>query len=143
MSSGSISDELRAKIRAQAGDHCGYCLSLQKYVLGILEIEHIIPTAKGGTNEEENLWLACRLCNSYKGVQTEAVDPLTGRTVKLFNPRQQKWSQHFQWSEDGSQIIGCTACGRATVVALQLNNIIAVTVRQQWVIAGWHPPQDR
>ncbi|MBD2358148.1 HNH endonuclease [Tolypothrix sp. FACHB-123] len=142
MSSGSISDELRAKIRAQAGDRCGYCLSLQKYVLGILEIEHIIPTAKGGTNEEENLWLACRLCNSYKGVQTEAVDLLTGRTVKLFNPRQQKWSQHFQWSEDGSQIIGHTACGRATVVALQLNNIIAVTVRQQWVMAGWHPPQD-
>jgi hypothetical protein len=143
MSSGSISEEMRAKIRVQAGDCCGYCLSIQKYVLGILEIEHIHPKAKGGTDEEENLWLACRLCNSYKGVQTEAIDPLTGRTVKLFNPRQQKWSRHFQWSEDGSQIIGRTAYGRATVVALQLNNIIAVTVRQQWVIAGWHPPQDR
>ncbi|MEH1786010.1 HNH endonuclease signature motif containing protein [Nostoc sp.] len=143
MSPGSISDEMRTKIRAQAGDRCGYCLSLQKYVLGILEIDHIIPSGKGGVDSEENLWLACRLCNSYKGVQTEAVDPLTELTVKLFNPRQQKWSRHFQWSEDGSQILGRTSQGRATVIALQLNNIIAVTVRQQWVMAGWHPPQDR
>ncbi len=142
MSPGSISDEMRTKIRAQAGDRCGYCLSLQKYVLGILEIDHIIPSGKGGLDSEENLWLACRLCNSYKGVQTEAVDPLTGRTVKLFNPRLQKWSRHFQWSEDGSQILGRTSQGRATVIALQLNNFIAVTVRQQWVMAGWHPPQE-
>ncbi|BAZ12013.1 HNH endonuclease [Calothrix sp. NIES-4071] len=33
-----------------------------------------------------------------------------------------------------------TACGRATVIALQLNNVYAVTVRQAWVSAGWHPP---
>ncbi len=38
---------------------CSYCLSQQKYVLGVLEIEHIIPKAKGGGDEEENLWLAC------------------------------------------------------------------------------------
>jgi geranylgeranyl pyrophosphate synthase len=58
----------------------------------------------------------------------------------LFNPRRQKWSRHFVWSEDGTLIIGKTACGRATVVALQLNNPIAVLVRQQWVAVGWHPP---
>jgi len=142
MTSRSISEALREKIRAQAGNRCGYCLSLQKYVLGLLEIEHIIPKAKGGTDEEENLWLACRLCNNYKGTQTSALDPLTKRQVNLFNPRKQKWSRHFQWSEDGTKIIGRTACGRTTVVALQLNNIIAVTVRQQWVMAGWHPPED-
>ncbi|EDX77729.1 hypothetical protein MC7420_3053 [Coleofasciculus chthonoplastes PCC 7420] len=105
-----------------------------------MEIEHIIPKAKGGTDEEDNLWLACRLCNSYKGIQSDAEDPLTGKRVKLFNPRKQKWSRHFAWSEDGTQILGRTACGRATVIALQLNNIVSVTVRQQWVIAGWHPP---
>ena len=55
MSSGWISEILRAKIRTQAGDQCGYCRSLQKYVLGLLEIEHIIPKAKGGTDDEDNL----------------------------------------------------------------------------------------
>jgi hypothetical protein len=44
--------------------------------------------------------------------------------------------------EDGTRIIGLTACGRATALALQLNNVIAVMVRREWVAAGWHPPAD-
>ncbi len=135
-----IPEEVRARVRLEANNQCGYCLSLQKYVLGILEIEHIIPQAAGGTNNEENLWLAYRLCNSYKGAQTHARDPVTNRRVSLFNPRQQKWSRHFTWSSDGAHITGLTACGRATISALQLNNSYAVTVRQAWVSAGWHPP---
>ncbi len=50
-----IAAELKARIRQQAGDRCGYCLSLQRYVWGTLEIEHIIPKALGGSSEEENL----------------------------------------------------------------------------------------
>ena len=142
MSSSQISEELRAKIRIEANNQCGYCRSLQKYVLGILEIEHIIPKALGGSDDEENLWLACRLCNNYKGTQTQATDPLANSKVKLFNPRKQKWSRHFAWTDDGTNIIGITACGRATTIALQLNNIYAVTVRQAWVSAGWHPPSE-
>ncbi|MBD1833804.1 HNH endonuclease [Cyanobacteria bacterium FACHB-472] len=137
----AISDEVRNQVRAQASDRCGYCRSLQKYVLGILEIDHLIPIAKGGTDDEENLWLACRLCNNYKGTQTHGRDPVTGRLIRLFNPRHQRWSRHFNWSEDRTQIIGKTICGRATVIALQLNNIIAVMVRREWVAAGWHPPK--
>lgn len=140
MSPGRISRALRAKVRAEAGDRCGYCLSPQQYVLGPLEIEHIIPQAAGGTDAEENLWLACRLCNNYKSAQTRATDPLTGRRVALFNPRRQQWSRHFAWSVDGTRIIGRTAAGRSTVVAVQLNNVIAVMVRRQWVSVGWHPP---
>lgn len=137
-----INDALKQQIRAEARNRCGYCLSLQKYVLGKLEIDHIIPQAKGGTDDPDNLWLACRLCNSYKGIQTTALDPNTGKTDQLFNPRQQQWSQHFQWRSNGTQIEGKTAIGRATVNALQLNNFIAVTVRSQWVQAGWHPPSN-
>lgn len=91
----SISGETRARLRQQAHDHCGYCLSPQKYILGPLEIEHIIPKARGGMDDEANLWLACRLCNSFKGVQIDAVDPATGDQVALFNPRYQSWSENF------------------------------------------------
>jgi hypothetical protein len=44
-------------------------------------------------------------------------------------------------SPHGTQIIGLTSIGRATVAALQLNNELAVEVRRNWVLAGWHPPQ--
>jgi 5-methylcytosine-specific restriction endonuclease McrA len=110
--------------------------------LGILEIDHIIPKAIGGTDREENLWLSCRMCNAFKGVQTHNRDSISDRKVKLFNPRQQKWSRHFAWIENGTHIMGLTAYGRATVVALQLNNPYAVAVRQAWVSVGWHPPTD-
>ena len=137
-----ISEEVRARVRIAAGDRCGYCRSPQPLVLGPLEVEHIIPSGRGGSDEETNLWLACRMCNNFKGVQTHGLDPVSGQRVRLFNPRRQRWSRHFIWSADGTQIQGRTASGRATVVALQLNNVIAVTVRRAWVSAGWHPPVE-
>lgn len=135
-----MSEVVRGRIRELAQNRCGYCQSPQQYVLGLLELDHIIPIAKGGTDAEDNLWLACRLCNGFKGAQTHARDPGTSRLVRLFNPRRQRWARHFLWSDDGTRIIGRTACGRATVVALQLNHVIAVMVRREWVAAGWHPP---
>lgn len=135
-----IPEEVKASVRVSARHRCGYCLAQQRYTLLVLEMEHIIACASGGANAEENLWLACRLCNNAKGKQTFAHDPLTGRRVNLFNPRTQRWSRHFKWSDDGTEIIGRTASGRATVVALNLNNEIALIVRSNWVRAGWHPP---
>jgi hypothetical protein len=84
--------------------------------------------------------LACRLCNCFKASQTSGTEPETGQLVELFHPRKQHWHDHFEWSPAGTQIVGKTPCGRATVVALKLNNLLAVTVRCYWVQAGWHPP---
>lgn len=138
-----ISDSLRQRIREQADYRCGYCLCHQNYVFAPLEIDHIIPVVLGGTDDEENLWLACPMCNSFKGTQAYVYDPVTGQRTRLFNPRSQKWARHFQWSEDGIKIIGRTVAGRATVVALRLNNMLAVVVRSAWVSAGWHPPNKK
>jgi hypothetical protein len=108
--------------------------------MGRLQIDHIQPLAKGGNNTEDNLCLACELCNQYKWTQTEAIDSESGELVSLFNPRLQKWQEHFTWSPEGTEIIGITSCGRATIVALRFNNNLAVIVRKNWVKAGWHPP---
>lgn len=106
-----------------------------------LEIEHLIPISQGGSNEESNLWLACPLCNRSKSDRMMAVDPDTGDTVPLFNPRTQIWSEHFRWGDDGIRIIGITAIGRATVETLHLSDDHdALKVRSYWVLAGWHPP---
>ncbi|MDZ7616614.1 MAG: HNH endonuclease [Patescibacteria group bacterium] len=140
--SGHISDEVRRRVREHAGSRCGYCLSPQHLVLGMLEIEHLVPRARGGSDDEENLWLACRLCNNFKADRVSARDPETDCDVAFFDPRRQRWADHFLWDDNGTKIQGKTPCGRATVVALQLNNVVAVTVRRCWVQARWHPPRD-
>ena len=127
---------------AQAHHRCGYCLTTELLIGTPMEIEHIIPTALGGQTEEGNLWLAFSLCNEYKGVRVVAPDPLTDELVPLFNPRQQSWSEHFAWSQDFEQIVGRTAIGRATTVALRLNRPLLVRSRRIWVVAGLHPPSD-
>ena len=135
-----LSKDTRRRVRRRAGDRCEYCLSHQKYVMGRLQIDHVKPVADGGSDAESNLCLACELCNQYKWAKTSGRDPQSQGIVALFNPRRQKWSEHFAWSSDGSEILGRTACGRATVIALRLNNPLAVTVRRNWIRAGWHPP---
>lgn len=110
--------------------------------MGKLEIEHLLPLAEGGTAAEENLWLACRDCNSYKNSKVYVFDEDTEQKVKLFNPRTQNWHKHFKFSEDKTKIIGKTAGGRATVIALQMNTEQAVSARTLWIEAGWYPPKD-
>ncbi len=77
---------------------------------------------------------------SYNSDATEAIDPLTGELVALFNPRQQNWKNHFQWNNDASQVEGLTAIGRTTVIALWMNNAVIVATRKRWFAIGWHPP---
>jgi hypothetical protein len=140
MSPTNISEPVRVRVREAAQDRCEYCLSPQRYVMAKLEVEHIIPRALGGSDDESNLWLSCGLCNRYKGAQITGNDPFSNETAALFNPHTQVWNTHFRWSTEGTHLIGLTPVGRATVEALRLNNEIAVEVRRNWVLAGWHPP---
>lgn len=142
MTPSHIPSALREQVRALARNRCGYCLTHQSLAYDTLEIDHIIPEAAGGGNELSNLWLACRPCNRYKSAQTYGTDPQTGQKARLFDPRRQSWEEHFTWSADGCTVVGRTACGRATVAALQINNPFAVETRRYWVEAGWHPPKE-
>src|SRR6476620_6305004 len=115
-----IPADVAGRVREAARDRCGYVLSPQRLVMARLEIEHIIPIAKGGISSELNLWLCCPLCNRFKSDRTSARDPDSDADMLLFNPRTERWSEHFRWSEDGIRVIGLTPTGRATVVALHL-----------------------
>ncbi len=142
MTSGYIPRDLHRRISQQARHRCGYCLSQEAIVGAPMEIEHIFPKSLGGATEEGNLWLACSYCNDFKGVRTTAEDPESGRTVLLFNPRLDSWNEHFAWVDRGARMIGKTAVGRATVLALRLNRLPLVRSRRYWITAGWHPPSD-
>ncbi|MGH9801624.1 MAG: HNH endonuclease [Blastocatellia bacterium] len=137
-----LPEQLRQRVADSSKHRCGYCLSEQQYSIDKFEIEHIIPLALGGTNDESNLWLSCGGCNNHKWMKVSGLDPDSGEDVPLFNPRTQQWAEHFRWDETCLFIIGRTPIGRATVVALRLNNELAVRVRGHWVNVGWHPPAD-
>ena len=58
---------LRRKVAEAARHRCGYCLTSQQVSGAQMHVEHIIPLARGGSSDEDNLWRACAWCNSYKG----------------------------------------------------------------------------
>ena len=137
----TITAAVRRRICEAANGRCGYCLMPTQYVQAPMEIDHIIPLSAGGTDDEENLWLACPRCNIFKAAQTQAIDPESGKLESLFNPRKQLWPEHFTWSEDDAHIIGLTPCGRATAAALKMNLAEVVAFRRLIASVGWYPPK--
>ena len=82
-----------------------------------------------------------RISQSEEHRVVDFIDPETGETVLLYNPRIQIWQEHFVWSEDSLILIGLSAIGRATVKRLNMNKERLVKARRRWVAAGWHPPK--
>lgn len=132
---------VRRRIIRAAGNRCEYCQAAQDMTLATFHLDHIIPRSAGGETRFENLCLSCPFCNQFKRKRWRARDPETNRLTPLFNPRQDTWSEHFQWSQNGIEIIGLTLCGRATIAALKMNNQISLTARRFWVASGIHPPE--
>jgi hypothetical protein len=60
--------ECREYLLEQWNRKCAYCNAVDTP----LEIDHIHPRAKGGTDRVDNLTLACRPCNQRKGTQNAA-----------------------------------------------------------------------
>jgi hypothetical protein len=135
-----LPSELSLQLEEVDDHRCAYCQTLQANSGQRMVPDHIVPTSKGGETVLANLCFACRRCNEFKGSRIAGIDPLTGQTEPFFHPRQQNWLEHFAWDEYGTRLIGLTAVGRATVVALQMNHEVIVSARRRWVSAGWHPP---
>ena len=75
MSGSYVPKALRERVAARAQHRCGYCLTQEAVVGTPMEIDHIIPESLGGLTEEENIWVACPLCNQHKGNRIAALDP--------------------------------------------------------------------
>ncbi len=87
-----------------------------------------------------NIARSCAGCNGYKQDKTHYFDPLTHQLSHLYNTREDKWTEQFQWINDDLMVDGLTNIGRTTVKLLQLNRIGAVNLRQLLKMAGLHPP---
>lgn len=128
------------RLLVQAGHRCGYCQSSQRLMGVRLILDHLMPRVRGGIEDEENLWPSYQPCNGFKQARVAARDPISGTMVPLFNPRRERWAEHFAWVDGGRRIVGLTATVRATEAALQLNRAELMEARSFWIDAGWHPP---
>ena len=114
-----ISARVRADVAKRAAYCCECCLVREEDAGFTHQIDHIISRKHGGTPESANLAYACVLCNRAKGSDVAGIDPRTGEAVRLFNPRVDRWAEHFRIQE--AQIVPLTAEGEATVRLLRLN----------------------
>jgi hypothetical protein len=119
MSKTYISAALRRLVYDRAQDVCEYCFVPEVAVFGSHEVDHVIAEKHGGKTEGDNLALACTICNKHKGSDLASIDPITGEIVRLYQPRRDCWSEHFQFEAGGIRPL--TAIGRVTVCLLQMN----------------------
>jgi hypothetical protein len=126
-------------VASRAGHRCEYCLAPEELFNFHLEVDHVIPSSRGGTDDEGNLALACTSCNLFKSDHVTAFDEATQNTVNLFHPREERWDDHFQVEVETGFIKGLTPTGRATVDCLRMNSSAQVRARLQWMRFGLFP----
>jgi HNH endonuclease len=124
----ALNATLERLVWQRANSCCEYCQLPQPSSPLPHAVDHIIARQHHGPTEAENLALACFFCNSYKGPNIAGVNPLTGRRVRLFHPRKDRWNQHFRW--DGAVLEGRTITGRVTIALLEINRAEAVELRE-------------
>jgi len=132
-----ISQELRKVVWSRAANCCEYCYIYSDDSYYPHEIDHILPKKHGGLTELENLALSCFFCNRYKGADIGSIDPVSKRFTNFFNPRTQRWEDHFKLERN--KIIGISPFGRVTVIILRLNHPRRLAEREFLIKVGLYP----
>jgi len=130
---------LRQQVASRARYRCEYCQFPQHLSALPFQIDHVIAEKHEGETSFENLAYACLYCNRFKGPNIAGRDRESGHIVRLFDPRNDRWSDHFEW--EGPVLKGRTAVGRATIVVLRINLPYRVTLRRSLIEEGRFPPQ--
>jgi hypothetical protein len=115
-----VNAELRRRVLARADGICEYCLIAEEDTFYGCEVDHIISEKHGGPTEEANLAFACAFCNWAKGSDIGSIEWDSRDFVRFFNPRTDRWSDHFVLVEN--RIENVTAIGAVTARILGFNH---------------------
>lgn len=126
-------------VKARAGDRYEYCRMHQAFQGATFHVEHIVPKSAGGSDDPDNLAWACPACNLTKSNRVSVPDLETGSPLPLFNPRTNRWTDHFAW--DGYAVVGLTPIGHAVIAAFDLNNPRRLKIRQAEEFFDLFPPR--
>ena len=128
---------IRAYVRQRAGGICEYCHMPEQSDELDFQVDHVIARKHHGQDDPGNLAWACFACNNHKSSNIAGRDSSTGDVVPLFNPRQDRWDEHFCW--DGSELLGLTPIGRVTVDVLAINLWYRRALRESLIAEGLFP----
>ena len=120
-------------VARRASHRCEYCRAPEAVFNFPFEVEHIVPTSRGGGDNDDNLCLACRACNLRKSDRLAVSDELSGVEVPLFDPRQERWDEHFRIDVESGELQGTTPTGRATIASLDMNHPLQLMARLLWI----------
>lgn len=134
----SITNQQRTLIRTRAGDCREYCRLPESGGTITFEVDHIRPLKHNGSDDTENLCLACYKCNGYKGDNIAGYDPESDIMTPLYHPRQQRWEDHFTLETD-CKLTGRTAEGRTTIEVFRINEESRIQQRQLLAQLGTYP----
>jgi hypothetical protein len=132
-----ISEELRHLVAIRAEHLCEYCLIHEEDTFFGCEVDHIISVKHGGPTEADNLAYACVFCNRQKGSDIGSILWRTGEFSRFFNPRIDRWGEHFQL--EGVIIQPRTGIGEVTARILEFNHSDRLLERQTLIAAGRYP----
>lgn len=127
--------------RLRANSRCEYCGFPEVFSRRPFHCDHVVAQQHGGETYFSNLAWSCNHCNLHKGPNLSSVDPESRKTVRLFNPRIDRWDEHFYWR--GAHLVGKTPIGRATASLLCANDPMVVVTRAQLMEEGAYADRIR
>lgn len=130
----------RRQVAERARNRCEYCKLPQAYTSLPHEIDHVRARMHHDPTSLRNLCWACAACNTAKGPNVAGYDPDTDELVPLFNPREDRWDEHFAW--DGPRLLGNSPIARATIDVLRINDPHRIAHRRELIALGLFPPSE-
>ncbi|HEY6328157.1 MAG TPA: HNH endonuclease signature motif containing protein [Blastocatellia bacterium] len=119
---------------------CEYCLIDEGSTFLGCSVDHIVSVKHGGPTEVDNLAYACLFCNRHKGTDLGSLLQETGDLIKFFNPRTDKWPDHFRL--EGAIIQPLTSVGEVTARILKFNDPERILERETLAAAGRFPTKQ-
>lgn len=119
---------LSAEVIRRGAGRCEYCHYPEAAAELPFHVDHVIAEKHRGETIAANLAWACFSCNLHKGPNIAGLDPVSEQLTRLFHPRTDVWTDHFEW--DGIWLRGRTTVGRTTVAVLDINHEDSLAVRE-------------
>ena len=145
-------DIVRLAVRLRARDACEYCLlpttsqfhveyvippvRWDAYAHGRLPAVPPLPGRQGPEHVDNFAW-CCPFCNLAK--QQRVTFDVGQRTHRLYDPRRDRWADHFAFARGYLIVAGIDGVGRATELALRFNATgpeAVLPIRQELLLAG-------